>query len=408
VRLVAEILLGFVAVYPVATAAAWVSGGLLFRLADENNTGEAPPEGWPPVAVLIPAYNEGAVIGPCVRAALAVYYPHFRLFVLDDGSSDETADAAVAAGGGDPRVNVVKDPVNLGKGERLNKGFESVEEPLVVVTDADTHLHPLALKLLVARMRRSSKIVAVAGAPHVTNRRNVLEAMQILEAASIIGLIRRTQATAGRVGTVAGVLGLFRREAVLAVGGYDGRVATEDIDLSWRLLMAGWHTSYEPNALVGMEVPSTLRALWAQRRRWSRGQGEVLHRHLREVMRWRNRFLWPLAVEALASLFWVTLLALSLVAAAVALARRETFGILGFGLAWGVAISVVAMIQLAFALEVEHPYDRLAAFAFLLGPIYPITYWTISALAALRSEIPALIRGPRGRDVAWDVPRGEG
>jgi biofilm PGA synthesis N-glycosyltransferase PgaC len=408
VHLVAEILLGFVAIYPVATAAAWVSGGLLFRLADENNEGEAPPEGWPPVAVLIPAYNEEEVIGTCVRAALAVDYPHFRVLVLDDGSDDETADRAVAAGGGDPRLEVVKDPVNVGKGERLNKGFHSVEDPLVVVTDADTHVHPLALKLLVARMGRSSKIGAVAGAPHVTNRRNLLEAMQILEAASIIGLIRRTQATAGRVGTVAGVLGLFRREAVLAVGGYDGRIATEDIDLSWRLLMAGWHTSYEPKALVGMEVPSTLHALWLQRRRWSRGQGEVLHRHLREVARWRNRFLWPLAVEALASLLWVTLLALSLVAATAALAGEEKLGIFQFGLAWGIAISVVAMIQLAFALEIEHPYDRLSALAFLLGPIYPLAYWTISALAALRSEIPALIRGPRERDVAWNVPRGEG
>ena len=40
------------------------------------------------------------------------------------------------------------------------------------------------------------------------------------------------------------VLGLFRRDRVLAVGGYDERMATEDIDLSWRLLMAGWHTAY--------------------------------------------------------------------------------------------------------------------------------------------------------------------
>ena len=106
--------------------------------------------------------------------------------------------------------------------------------------------------------------------------------MQVLEAASIIGLIRRTQSLTGRVGIVAGVLGIFRRDRVLAVGGYDARMATEDIDLTWRLLMAGWHTAYEPRALVGMQVPSTLRALWAQRTRWARGQGEVLHAHLRD------------------------------------------------------------------------------------------------------------------------------
>ena len=75
-----------------------------------------------------------------------------------------------------------------------------------------------------------------AGAPHVTNRGRLIRAMQVLEAASIIGLIRRTQSLTGRVGVVAGVLGIFRRERVLAVGGYDSRMATEDIDLTWRLI----------------------------------------------------------------------------------------------------------------------------------------------------------------------------
>ena len=142
--------------------------------------------------------------------------------------------------------------------------------------DADTHMHPLAPKLLVARTLRSRLTAAVAAAPHVTNRANLLCAMQVIEAASIVGLIRRTQAGHGRVGVVAGVTALFRREAVLAVGGYREEMATEDIDLTWRLLMAGWQTTYEPEALIGMQVPARLSALWAQRCRWSRGQGKVL------------------------------------------------------------------------------------------------------------------------------------
>src|SRR5213078_4144743 len=99
--------------------------------------------------------------------------------------------------------------------DRLNLGFQRARHELVVVTDADTHLQELALKLLVSRMARSPRIAAVAGGPHVTNRRNLLAGLQIMEAASIIGLIRRTQAFIGRVGVVAGVLGLFRRDAVL-------------------------------------------------------------------------------------------------------------------------------------------------------------------------------------------------
>src|SRR5439155_15876332 len=133
-------------------------------------------------------------------------------------------------------------------------GFARARHELVIVIDADTHLHPFAVKLLVARISRSPKIAAVAGAPHVTNRTNLLCAMQIIEAASIIGLIRRTQAVAGRVGVVAGVLALFRKEAVQSVGGYRGEMATEDIELTWRLLLAGWHTTYHPPAPAGPDL----------------------------------------------------------------------------------------------------------------------------------------------------------
>jgi biofilm PGA synthesis N-glycosyltransferase PgaC len=400
-----DALVVFVALYPIVTAAAWVAGGLLFRLLDEANRGEPPPGGWPGVTVLVPAYNEERVVGTCVRAALAVDYPNLEVLVLDDGSQDATYSAAVAAGDGDARLEVVPDAVNRGKAERLNLGLRRARHELVVVTDADTHLHPEALKLLVSRMSRSRRIVAVAGAPHVTNRRNLLTAVQILEAASIIGLVRRTQAVTGRVGTVAGVLALFRRDAVLEVGGFDGRMATEDIDLSWRLLLAGWNTTYEPGALVGMEVPSTIPALWAQRCRWARGQGEVLHTQLRAVAAWRSRRMWPLAVEATASLVWIVALALGLVLATVAAAGGHTTPVFRFALAWGIAIAAVGLVQLAFALGIRSRYDPRAALAFALGPLYVVTFWLVSAAAALRSELPALVRGPRDRHVAWDIPR---
>jgi biofilm PGA synthesis N-glycosyltransferase PgaC len=245
----------------------------------------------------------------------------------------------------------------------------------------------------------------VAGAPHVTNRTSLLAALQVMEASSIIGLIRRTQALAGRVGVVAGVLGLFRRDAVLAVGGSDSRMATEDIDLTWRLLLAGWQTTYEPRALVGMQVPATPKALWAQRKRWARGQGEVLNVHRAEVMRWRNRRMWLLSVEAVASLLWVTLLAAALIVTVLQLVIYGAFGAFGFGLAWGIAISVVATVQLGIALLLDYRYDPRGLRAFLLGPIYPIAFWLFSALAALHSEIGAFIHGPRDERVVWDIPR---
>jgi biofilm PGA synthesis N-glycosyltransferase PgaC len=201
------------------------------------------------------------------------------------------------------------------------------------------------------------------------------------------------------------VLGLFRRDRVLAVGGYDGRMATEDIDLTWRLLLAGWHSAYEPRALVGMQVPSTLKALWAQRKRWARGQGEVLHRHLREVGRWRNHRMWLLSIESLASLIWVVALAISLALGALDVLLGHDLGVFAFGFAWGVAISVVATVQLSVALALRFTYDRWDMRSLVIGPLYPLLFWVISAAAALDAQVAALVRGPRERSVVWDLPR---
>jgi poly-beta-1,6-N-acetyl-D-glucosamine synthase len=401
-----EILLVFVALYPVVTAALWIAGGLVFRFRDERD----PDPGEPliqcsGVTVLIPAFNEEAVIATSVVAALASDYPELEVIVLDDGSTDNTEAAATQAGAGDPRFRVNRDPVNRGKAEQLNVGFRIAKHDLVVVTDADAHLHPMAIRNLVGRIESSPMIVAVAGAPHVTNRNRLICALQVLEAASIIGLIRRTQSITGRVGTVAGIFGIFRRDAVLAVGGYDGRMATEDIDLTWRLLLAGGHTAYEPHAVVGMEVPGSLKALWSQRRRWARGQGEVLRRYLRTVSRWRHHKMWLLSFEAVFSLVWVISLAASVVLAVLNVIFAHSLGNFGFGLAWGVAISIIATVQMLVALVLNYPYDRWDFRSLLVGAIYPLAYWAISALAALREEILAAYHGPRQRHVVWDIPR---
>ncbi len=322
-------------------AGIWVGGGVLFRILEEEREPTEPDGGWPGVTILVAAYNEASVIGVNVRAARAVEYPDLEILVLDDGSTDETVSVAIAAAEGDERVEVLRDPVNRGKAERLNLGFGRARNELVVVTDADTHLHPLAVKLLVTRIARSPRIAAVAGAPHVTNRVNLLTALQSLEAASIIGLVRRTQALGGRTHIVAGVLAIFRRKAVIEVGGYDGRMATEDIDLTWRLLIAGWLTSYEPNALVGMQVPPTLSSLWLQRRRWARGQGEVLHEHSGTILHRRSLRIWNFAIESGLSLLWVVCLALALIAAAPSLSSTTVRRCSGSASLGGFAIALV-------------------------------------------------------------------
>ena len=162
-----DVLLAFVALYPVITAALWIAGGLMFRLWEERPGDPVlePEGGWPGVSVLIPAYNEEAVIATSVRAALDSDYPRLEVLVLDDGSTDDTEAAAIEAAAGDRRCRVLRDPVNRGKAEQLNVGFARARHGLVIVTDADTHMHPHAIRFLVARIESSPVLAAVAGAP---------------------------------------------------------------------------------------------------------------------------------------------------------------------------------------------------------------------------------------------------
>ena len=160
--------------------------------------------------------------------------------------------------------------------------------------------------------------------------------------------------------------------------------------MTWKLLLNGWHTAYEPRALVGMQVPASLRALWMQRKRWARGQGEVLHVHFSEVWRWRNHRMWLLSIGSLASLVWVVALLASFVFTVFAILVDEDENIVGFALAWGVAICFMATIQMIVALTLERGYDRSIIRALVVGALYPVAFWLVSAIGrpALRGHRP--------------------
>jgi biofilm PGA synthesis N-glycosyltransferase PgaC len=85
--------------------------------------------------------------------------------------------------------------------------------------------------------------------------------------------------------------------------------------------------------------------------------------------------------------------------------RGQPPGVFQFVPAWGIAIGVITTIQFVLALSLSRRYDREAARAMLVGPLYPAAYWLVNAIAALSAEIPAVVRGPRAKRVHWDTTR---
>jgi cellulose synthase/poly-beta-1,6-N-acetylglucosamine synthase-like glycosyltransferase len=139
--------------------------GFVFRKRDRRiDAGHAEAEPvWPPVAIVISAYNEETHIVSRIENLLALDYPEDRLraYIGSDGSRDRTA-ALMAQFKDEPRVVALPFEVNRGKASVLNDLVSRTVEPIVVFSDANTYFERSALKRLVARFQ-DPKVGGVTG-----------------------------------------------------------------------------------------------------------------------------------------------------------------------------------------------------------------------------------------------------
>ncbi|MFI7604709.1 bifunctional polysaccharide deacetylase/glycosyltransferase family 2 protein [Micromonospora sp. NPDC049366] len=235
-----------------------------------------------PVSVIVPAYNEAANIAATVRSLVASAYPAIEVIVVDDGSTDGTADIVerMRLRG----VRVIRQ-ANAGKPAALNTGIRAARANLLVLVDGDTVFQPDTVHRLVQGFGDPT-VGAISGNTKVANRRRLLGRWQHLEYVIGFNLDRRMYDVLECMPTIPGAIGAFRREVLLGVGGVPGDTLAEDTDLTMRVLRAGWRVVYEESAIAWTEAPSSLRQLWRQRYRWCYGTMQAMwkHRHaLREA-----------------------------------------------------------------------------------------------------------------------------
>jgi glycosyltransferase involved in cell wall biosynthesis len=151
------IALGFVVLY-------WLIRIAVTRWRIRADRYTARPDKWPgpladppTVSCCVPARDEAAVIGPCVRAILAQDLPVTELILVDDRSSDGTAELARQAAGDDPRLRVVlgdgPPPGWMGKSAALWRAQQEASSDWLLFVDADVVLHPRALTAALAAAR---------------------------------------------------------------------------------------------------------------------------------------------------------------------------------------------------------------------------------------------------------------
>jgi len=378
------VLLTYFAWYPIASSAMWIYTSIIYWRRREHGQPDRLQEFYrleriPRVSFVIPAFNEEANIRETVAGVLAVDYPDFEVVVIDDCSTDGTLgllEPLAAAG----RIRLVRKRVNEGKALALNDALPLCTGELLLVMDADAIPHPDILKAMVPHFR-SPRVAGVTGNPRVVNRGSFLAKLQAIEFASIISLMRRAQRVWGRIMTMSGVVGLFRREALQDVGYYSPEMATEDIDITWRLQIRHWDIRYESRAVMWMRVPQSLQGLWRQRRRWALGLSQVLHRHWRTVLRWEHRRFWPVLVEANLSVAWAyTYVALGLVWLVSYSLGYPPRGVSPIPNFWGMLIATVCVLQLITGVILDRDYDRTLPRFFVLAVFYPLVYWILMAV----------------------------
>ncbi|MFF3767020.1 bifunctional polysaccharide deacetylase/glycosyltransferase family 2 protein [Streptomyces sp. NPDC001922] len=233
-----------------------------------------------PVTVLVPAYNEEAGIEATVLSLLDSTHQQLQILVIDDGSSDRTAEIARSIP--DNRVMVIRQP-NAGKAAALNTGLAHTRHNIVVMVDADTVFEPDAIHRLIQPLAHAA-VGAVSGNTRVGNRNRLLGKWQHLEYCFGFNLDRRMFEMLECMPTVPGAIGAFRRDALMGVGGVSEDTLAEDTDLTMALWRAGWRVVYEESAIAWTEVPSKLGQLWRQRYRWCYGTLQAMWKHRRAVV----------------------------------------------------------------------------------------------------------------------------
>ncbi|WP_407704351.1 glycosyltransferase [Streptomyces spongiae] len=233
-----------------------------------------------PVTVLVPAYNEELGIESTLLSLLASTHRQLQIIVIDDGSTDRTAE--FAEGVGDPRVEVVRQ-ANAGKAAALNTGLALARHDIIVMVDADTVFEPDAVQQLIQPLAHPA-VGAVSGNAKVGNRRGLLAKWQHLEYVFGFNLDRRMFEVLECMTTVPGAIGAFRRDALVSVGGVSEDTLAEDTDLTMALWRAGWRVLYEESAVAWTEVPTSLGQLWRQRYRWCYGTIQAAWKHRGAVL----------------------------------------------------------------------------------------------------------------------------
>ena len=276
-----------------------------------------------PISIIVPAYNEEITVVDTVRSLLALDYHHYEIIVVDDGSSDATSQKLIDAFSMKPIRRPIRRLIdcqpeefvyetdsekvfislirkrNGGKADALNMGINACRYPYFICMDADSVLQYDSLSKIIEPVLKREDVVAVGGAVRPANGvklengrvksyhmpKNFLAAMQVLEydRSFLASRILFDKFNGSMI--ISGAFGLFKKDVVVAAGGYDHSTMGEDMELVVKLHeyclsnRIPYSIKYATDAVCWSQAPERFKDLCKQRRRWHIGLFQTLWQH---------------------------------------------------------------------------------------------------------------------------------
>lgn len=303
-----------------------VASATLYSFKRQNTLkNELSDDYYVPISIVVPAHNEEVTIKATVLSLLSLHYKLYEIIIVDDGSTDYTSEAVIEAFGMRQITRPIRKQVfcqdeefvyetlkykvpltlirkkNGGKADALNMGINAAKYPYFICMDADSVLQNDSLEKIVRPVLEYDNIVAVGGVVRPCNGteikngevinyklpKNILACMQVLEYdRSFLAARILFDKFNGSI-IISGAFGLFKKDVVIAAGGYDSTTMGEDMELVVKLHVycrenkIDYRIKYATDAVCWSQAPETLNDLRKQRRRWHIGLFQSMTRHHR-------------------------------------------------------------------------------------------------------------------------------
>ncbi|HGD7272503.1 TPA: glycosyltransferase [Enterococcus hirae] len=401
---VATIIYFILVSYPILGSFAWFIGVLCYSFLFKYkhiDWAEIPTEVEPFITIMVPAHNEEVVIEDTIDYLMTkINYGNYEVLVTDDGSTDETPAILARLQKKYPKLRVIRIDKNKGKAHAFDIGMAFAKGRLILSNDVDTVPEPDALSNYVNYFIRPGgrNISAVTANMDVKNRTSLLGKSQTVEFSSIVGIIKRTQAgVLGGLYAYSGANTMYRKDALIDVGGFRQDRATEDISIAWDHQLNGWISVFAPTIIFFMEVPVSLPMLYRQRKRWAKGGTEVWLTNFKKVLfhPFENIGRTFMFIDQTFSIIWSLFFCISFFVFIILMGIylyqgnfEQIYRTLTISFLFVCFEMISGIIQLIASLVVDDQGRKLKYMLF--APLYMLLFWMVNAITIMTTFIPAI------------------